>query len=282
MKLSEAWAAYAADKHFEFSQSTMGGYKIQIKNLLIRWLGDRLVDEITMVDLKQYLVAQKHLKVSSLAHRVRVLKSFFGWVRDEGYITVNPARKLKEPKQPKLIPKAIGEDDLEMIRESCTVPRERALIEFLYSTGCRIGEVYGLDHADIHWDTRSIIVYGKGSKEREVYFTRKAAIWLKRYVDERKDDNPALFVSERKYNGQPRRLSISQLRAVVKGVARRAKIKSRVSPHRMRHSYATHLLENGAPIEIIQSLMGHQKIETTKIYAQLSGPRRREMYQRYF
>ena len=162
------------------------------------------------------------------------------------------------------------------------MPRERALIEFLYSTGCRIGEVYGLDHTDLQWDTRSIIVYGKGSKEREVYFTRKAAIWLKRYVDERKDDNPALFVSERKYDGQPRRLSISQLRTVVKEVAKRAKIKSSVSPHRMRHSYATHLLENGAPIEIIQSLMGHQKIETTKIYAQLSGPRRREMYQRYF
>ena len=281
--LSEAWDLFEADKHFEYSKVTMAGYKIQIKNLLIRWLGDRPVDEITMTDLKQYLVAQKHLKASSLAHRVRVVKAFFGWIRDEGYIAVNPARKLKEPKQPKLIPKAIGEDDLEMIRESCTVPRERALIEFLYSTGCRIGEVVQLNRNAIDWETRSVVVFGKGSKEREIYFNIKCAIWLKRYLKSRKDADVALFVTERKYNGQPRRLSISQMRTVVKNVAGRAGLgEVNVYPHKLRHSYATHLLNNGAPLEGIQSLLGHAKLETTRIYADLSGPRRRDLYQKYF
>jgi integrase/recombinase XerD len=153
-----------------------------------------------------------------------------------------------------------------------------ALIEFLYTTGCRISEVYRLNRNDIDLDNRSCVVLGKGNKEREVYFNTKCFIWLKKYLEQRKDADEALFVTKR----APRRMGIDQLRRVVKRVAERSEIEVSVYPHRLRHSYATHLLNNRAPLEGIQTLLGHAKLETTKLYAHLSGPRRKEIYKRYF
>lgn len=161
----------------------------------------------------------------------------------------------------------------------CQNPLEHALVEFIFTTGCRIGEVYSLDRRDIDWETRSVIVQGKGDKEREVYFSIRAAIWLKKYLKSRKDDCQALFATERR---PYRRMSIAQMRYILKRVAARANLQASVYPHRLRHSYACHLLNNGAPLELIQTLLGHEKLETTRLYAALSGPRRRELYRRYF
>lgn len=117
-----------------------------------------------------------------------------------------------------------------------------------------------------------------GSKERECYFTVKTAIWLRKYLNTRKDAHPALFITERK---PYRRISKERIREIIKEIAKRAGIEERVSPHKLRHTYATHLLNNGAPLEVVQEFLGHAKIETTKIYCQLSGERRRELYRRY-
>jgi len=155
---------------------------------------------------------------------------------------------------------------------------EKALFEFMFSTGCRIGEIVSLDKNRINWSNRSAIVLGKGDKEREVYFNIRCEIWLKRYLDNRQDNDPAIFVTERK----PHRMSIAQMRYIVKRISDRAEISKVIHPHQLRHSYATHLLNNGAPLDVIQSLLGHQKSETTKIYAQLSGSLRQELYRKYF
>ncbi len=279
MRLSEAWSAYEADKRLlGYSPHTLKAYKLQ-SELLIRYIGDKELAEITFEDLKAYLAAQGHLKPASLGHRVRFLKSFFRWAHEEGIIDRNPAAKLREPKMGKRIPKPLPEEDLESIIAYCQSPLEHALVDFLFTTGCRIGEVHGLNRRDIDWETRSVIVRGKGDKEREVYFSVRAAIWLKKYLKSRKDDCPALFTTERR---PYRRLSIAQMRYILKRVADRAGIETSVYPHRMRHSYACHLLENGAPLELIQTLLGHEKLETTRLYTALSGPRRRELYRRYF
>lgn len=202
MLLSEAWQLYAEDKWMlGYSKHTMKAYKVQ-SNLLIRGIGDQSIEDITYPLLKQYLANQSHLKPASLGHRIRFIKSLFKWAQDEGYITANPAAKLREPKTGTRIPKALTEEDIELLREACITPREHALVEFLYTTGCRVGELAGI--------------------EGSVY------------------------------------------------------------PHKLRHSYACHLLNNGAPMELIQSLLGHEKMETTRLYTTLSGPRRRELYQRYF
>lgn len=154
---------------------------------------------------------------------------------------------------------------------------EKALFEFMFSTGCRIGEIVSLDRNSINWGSQSAIVRGKGDKEREVYFNIRCDIWLKKYLNCRKDNDPAI-VTERK----PHKISIAQMRYIIKRISNRARINKTIHPHQLRHSYATHLLNNGAPLEVIQSLLGHEKSETTRIYAQLSGRLRQEFYRKYF
>jgi integrase/recombinase XerD len=279
MLLSEAWQIYSADKQIEgFSPATLKGYKVQ-HNLLLRHFGDIDIRTITLPDLKTYLIEKGgHLKPSSLGMRIRFIRAFFRWVTDEGYCDSNPARKLKEPKLGQRVPKALSEEDTVMLQEGCKTPLEHALVEFMYTTGCRIGEVHRLNRNAIDWDNRSCIVLGKGDKEREVYFSIKCAVWLRKYLNRRKDNDMALFVTERK----PHRMSIAQIRYIVKRIARRSEVEANVYPHKLRHSFATHLLNNGAPMEGIQTLLGHTKIETTQLYTHLSGPRRKEIYQRYF
>jgi site-specific recombinase XerD len=154
-----------------------------------------------------------------------------------------------------------------------------ALLHLLYSTGCRVGEVHRLNIHDINWENCSAIVQGKGSKQREVYFTVECRVWLKRYLALRQDSNEALFITER---NPVRRLSIASIRSEVKKIANRGKVQANVYPHRFRHTYACHLLDNGAPIDFIQGMLGHEKASTTQIYAQLRGERRREFYKRFF
>lgn len=279
MIISEAWLLYEADKKLEgFSPHTLKSYKIQ-KDLLIRYLGDVFVSDVTYDDLKSYISNEMNrLKMSSVANRVRSLKALFRWIHDEGYTTRNPAAKLKEPKLGMRVPKSINEELIEELREACNIPLEHALIELFYSTGCRIGEVYRMKRNHIDWERKAIIVLGKGDKEREVYFSNKCAIWLKKYLNNRYDEDKALIVTER----APRRMEIAQIRYVIKRIAKRAEIKTNIYPHKLRHSYAMHLLDNGAPMELIQELLGHQKLDTTRIYAQLNGERRRELYKKHY
>lgn len=278
MLLSESWTLYEMDKRLmNYSKHTLKAYKLQVR-LLSQGLNDPDIKDITYEQLKFYLAAQGHLKPASLGHRIRFIQSFFRWAVDEGYLNKNQAAKLKEPKLGSRVPKFLTDEDIETLREACASPLEHALVEFLFTTGCRIGEIVTLDKSALNMQNSSVIVQGKGDKEREVYFNTKCRIWLKKYFEVRKDKDTALFVTER----APHRMSIAQVRYIIKRIASRAGIEVNVYPHRLRHSYATHLLDNGAPIEAIQQLMGHQKAETTQIYAQLSGERRRELYKRYF
>lgn len=285
MLLSEVWERYETDKRLEgYSEETLKSYHLQSR-LFIEHVGDMSIECVTYDMIKGYLAEHtKRLKPSSIAARMKYFKSVFRWAHEEGIITSNPAARLREPKMGKRIPKAMNEESIEMLRVACRIPLEHALIETFFTTGCRVGEIYRLNRNAISWEDRSMIVIGKGNKEREVYFTVKCAIWLKKYLNERKDNNVALFVTERKYkaNGnQPRRMSIAQLRYVIKRIAKRAGVED-VYPHKLRHSYATHLLNNDAPMEVIQSFLGHSKLETTRLYAELSGERRRQLYRKYF
>ncbi len=279
MLLSKTWELYESDKKIEgFSPQTLKAYHLQSK-LLIQYFNDVNIESLTTDRLKEYLAkSSEHLKPSSLAHRIRYIKSIFRWSHEEGHIPINPAAKIIEPKRGKRIPKFLTEREIEHLREACITPLEKALFEFMFSTGCRIGEIVSLDKNCINWSNRSAIVLGKGDKEREVYFNIRCEIWLKRYIDLRQDKDPAIFVTER----HPHRMSIGQMRYIIKRISSRAGIHKEIHPHQLRKSYATHLLNNGAPIDVIQSLLGHEKSETTRIYAQLSGSVRRELYRKYF
>ncbi|MBT2722660.1 tyrosine-type recombinase/integrase [Bacillus sp. ISL-46] len=197
MLLSKAWESYEADKRIEgFSSQTLKAYHLQAK-LLIRYFNDLNIGDITTIQLKEYFArSNENLKPSSLAHRIRFMKSFFRWLHEEGHILKNPAAKIKEPKVGKSILKFLTERELEHLREACNTAMEKAIFEFMFSTGCRIGEVVSLDKNCINWSNRSAIVRGKGDIEREIYFNIRCEIGLKRYLDNRQDKDPAIFVTE--------------------------------------------------------------------------------------
>jgi site-specific recombinase XerD len=280
MRLSLVWSHFEADKRIlGFSPHTLKGYGIQMQ-LLIRELGDMEAEQVTQLHLKDYLAkASGHLKNSSLGHRIRALRSIFRYAHEEGIIPLNPAYKLKEPKEDQRIPKFFIEEDVVNLKISCESPRDYALVEFLQTTGCRVGEIQKLNIQDINWENCSAVVNGKGSKQREIYFTTECKVWLKKYLDSRKDDCEALFVTEKR---PINRLGTATIRYTLKRIASRGKVQTNVYPHRYRHSFACRLMDNGAPMEFIQSMLGHTKISTTQIYAHLRGERRKELYKRYY
>ncbi|PLT29089.1 tyrosine-type recombinase/integrase [Peribacillus deserti] len=275
MLLTKAWENYEVDKRIEgYSPHTIKAYKVQLY-LLIKYFKDIDITTLTTEDLKQYLISNgDHLKPASLAHRIRFIKSLLRWAYEEGYLNHNPAAKIKEPKLGQRIPKFLSEQEIELLREVCYSPMENALFEFMFSTGCRIGELAMLNKEHIDWSSRSAIVRGKGDKEREVYFNTRSDIWLKRYLDDRQDQDSALFVTER----CPHRMSTAQIRYIIKRISKRAAFNKNIHPHQFRHSYATHLLNNGAPLEVIQTLLGHEKSETTRVYAHLIGKIRKDFF----
>ncbi|KAA0955462.1 tyrosine-type recombinase/integrase [Sporosarcina sp. ANT_H38] len=279
MLLSKAWSSFEADKQIQdFSPQTLKAYQLQSR-LLIGYFKDVEMESLDTNQLKEYhAVSVKHLKPASLAHRIRFIESFFHCSHEEGYLSKNPTSKIKEAKVGKRIPKYLTEREIEHLRESCHTPIEKAIFEFMFSTGCRIGEIVALEKNNINWTNQSAFVRGKGYKVRGFYFNIRCDIWLKQYIESRNDNNPAILVTVR----QPHKISVAQMRYIIKRISNRAEIIKEIHPHQLRHSYATHLLPNGAPLEVIQNLMGHEKSETTRIYAHLNGRIRKEYYQKYF
>ncbi len=270
-----------------YSLRTLYSYRRQLQHLTERLGSDTPVHEIRLEYLRAYLSGFTHLKTSSLANRVRVVKVFFKWLHEEEVIFRNPAVKLKEPRPPHRIPKALSIEEVELLRDACESLLEHALVEFFFATGCRVGEIYGLNHDKLDWTRRSAIVLGKGNKEREVYFGAKAALWLRRYLNGRGDLSPALFVTDRRRlqkdgNLSRQRMSISQMQRVFKRVAARCGLATRVTPRVLRHTLATLLLNQDAPIAAVQSILGHASPTTTQLYIHLSGESRQATYRRYF
>lgn len=285
MLLSEAWILYDKEKRFlGYSPVTLESYGLYHR-LLIREKGDIELKDLTYGVMKEYVYSlSARLKPSSLSIRTRHLRSFLNWAHEEGYVPTNEASKLKTPKIPLEPPKPLSMFEIETIRDACETTFERGFFEFLYATGCRIGEVRKLNKEDIDWRQRSVAVDGKGNKKRVVYFNLKCEIWLGKYLDERTDNQDSLFVTERAYksnDGQPRRISTDGFRWTLKRLAKRAGITKSIYPHNLRHSFAMNLLENGAPMEAIQEFLGHSNIEHTKVYAQLSTEMKRGIYDRY-
>jgi integrase/recombinase XerD len=278
-RISDVTKAYLQRRRTEgYSAATLAAYEHHLGSLS-RHLADPLVIDVCLEQLRGFLSSFAHLKSSSLGAKIRALRAFFRWAHEEGLTRGNPAARLKEPKQAQRVPKHLSVEELELLRDSCLTTFERALVEIFFATGARIGEVQGMNRSDVDWRESSILVLGKGSREREVYFGAKAAIWLRRYLSMRGDDDSALFVTKH----QPvRRSSIPTLRWHVNKVGRRAGLRDRVTPHVLRHTFATLMINQGAELIEVQSLLGHSKPETTLRYATLSGAARRRAYQRYF
>ena len=286
--LTTAICSYLEAKRLDgYSPRTLYSYRRQLQHLAVCLGNSTRVDQIRLEHLRAHLSGFTHLKTSSLANRVRVVKVFFKWLHEEEVLLRNPAVKLKEPRLPHRIPKALSVEEVELLRDACTSPLEHALVEFFFATGCRVGEVHGLNQDKLDWTRRSAIVLGKGNKEREVYFGAKASLWLRRSLNGREDSCPAFFVTDRRRarkdgNLSRQRISISQMQRIFKRVAARCGLATRVTPHVLRHTLATLLLNQDAPIAAVQSILGHASPTTTQLYIHLSGESRQMLYRRYF
>ena len=193
----------------------------------------------------------------------RILSSFFSWLEDEDFIVKSPVRRIHKVKTAKIIKETYTDEALELMRDNCSTVRDLAIIDLLASSGMRVGELVTLNREDINFNERECVVFGKGNKERLVYFDARTKIHLQNYLDERSDSNPALFVTLKEPH---ERLMIGGVETMLRELGRRLKL-NKVHPHKFRRTLATSAIDKGMPIEQVQQLLGHQKIDTTMHYA---------------
>lgn len=260
------------------SDGTLENYRRCI-TMMMQVINKRLQD-ITTNDLRYYLATyqeQRGIGLSYLETLRHYINSFFAWTQDEGYIQRNPARRLNRVKVPKKIKQPYSAEEREILR--CHAERERdlAIMEVLYSTAGRIGEVVALNRSDINFVGNDILLYGeKGKAERMVYLTDSAAYHLKKYLDSRTDDNPALFVSCRK---PYRRLSDAGVQAMLRKLG--AQVNIHTHPHKFRRTLLTDAGARGVPLQELQRYAGHAKPDTTMIYVSVKDENVRASFKRY-
>ena len=246
------------------SEKTLDYYQATLKKMLIGI--DKGIPEISTNDVRQYLSDFKEARGSSkvtIDNIRRIFSSFFSWLEEEDYIAKNPVRRIHRVRADCLVKEIISDESMEVLRDSCTEMRDLAMIDMLASTGMRVGELVRMNISDIDFQERQCVVFGKGNKERTVYFNARTKIHLGNYLQSRTDGNPALFVSLSKpFN----RLSISGVEKRLRLLGDRINI-AKVHPHKFRRTLATTAIDRGMPIEQVQKLLGHVKIDTTLHYA---------------
>jgi site-specific recombinase XerD len=258
------------------SELTLEGYKLEL-TMFANYINKAVV-QITTSDIRTFLAHNKTWMISTVDRKLSVLKSFFGWLVREEMLLRDPTAKIKAPKKPKRLPKALSIEELEIVRESCETLRERALMEAMYSTGCRLSEIMNMKKSDINMQEMSINVIGKGDKERIVYLSIKALHQLKKYLISRGDDCEYLFVTERK---PIRKMSDRNIERIIDKIEERANISTKLTPHTFRHTFATLAMENGADLADVQQLLGHEDPATSQIYAVVSEERKKQAHKRF-
>lgn len=246
------------------SERTIKYYKVTVEQLLGKII--RPIRRVTTEEMRKYLVDYQKINncgKTTVDNIRRNISSFFSWLEEEDYILKSPMRRIHKIRAEKLVKNVITDEDIEKLRDGCTCLRDVAMIDLLYSTGIRVGELVRLNRSDINFSERECVVFGKGDKERKVYFDAKSKVHLINYLNTRKDDNPALFVSLDKPND---RLKISGVEIRLRQLGRKLNL-DRVHTHKFRRSMATRAIDKGMPIEQVQKILGHSQIDTTMQYA---------------
>ena len=247
------------------AERTLARYRECLKTVLPSM--NKHIKDITTNDIRAHLVKMKLRGCSerTMNNDRLVLSSFFGFLMKEGEITANPVARIAKIKEPRKLKKPLTELQLETLKLNAGI-REKAIIEFLYSTGCRVAEMVGLDLSDVDLEKGEAVVLGKGKKYRTVFLTPKCVLYIKNYLSTRTDNEPPLFVGKQKPHG---RLNISSVGTLLRELGRKCGIE-KVHPHRFRRTCATMALHRGMPIDQVRLMLGHESIETTTIYAEES------------
>lgn len=260
---------------------TLKQYTREIHQML-DFLGKRLED-ITGMDLRYYYGVMREwrgIKMSTMQTRLHYLSSFWDFLLTEEMVRTNPVKKVGKLKVEKVIKKPFSAEEMEALREGCSNIRDRALVEFLYSTGVRVSELVALNVCDISMSRQELIVYGKGSKERKTYLTDSAKFYLRRYLKDREvleNSQEPLFITQ---DAPHDRLTVAGVQYMLRQLGRRVGV-ANVHPHRFRRTVATDLLSRGMPIEQVKEFLGHEKLDTTMIYCTVKEEQVRASHRKY-
>lgn len=260
------------------SVRTLQYYQVTVEHLLKNI--DIPIRKVTTDEIRTYLAEYQQRNNCSkvtVDNVRRNISSFFSWLEEEDYILKSPMRRIHKIKTKQPVKEIISDEMIEMLRDHCRCTRDLAMIDLLYSTGIRVGELVGLNISDIDFEERECIVYGKGDKERRVYFDAKAKLHLQNYISTRNDTNPALFVT---LDAPYERLKISGVEIRVRELGRRLNIE-KIHPHKFRRTMATRAIDKGMPIEQVQKILGHSQIGTTMQYAIVNQNNVKTSHRRY-
>lgn len=246
------------------SERTIQYYRTTVEKLLVNVATP--IRKITTEEIRHYLVNYQKMNNCSkvtVDNVRRNISSFFSWLEEEDYILKSPMRRIHKIKTKQQVKETISDEAIEQLRDHCNCLRDLAIIDLLYSTGIRVGELVNLNVSDVDFDARECVVFGKGDKERKVYFDAKSKIHLQEYLNSRKDNNPALFVT---LDAPHDRLKINGVEIRIRRLGRTLHME-RIHPHKFRRTMATRAIDKGMPIEQVQKLLGHSQIDTTMQYA---------------
>ncbi len=267
-----------------YSELTIKSYQLDLTDFF-EYIESKKINYLTITnhDVRGYLkyLDSCNLKNSTISRRISTLRTFYNYLVDENIVENNVFHNVKNPKLEKKLPNYLNYNEMEELLESIDIStteglKRRLLIEMFYSTGCRVSEMINVKISDIDFTNKTIRIMGKGSKERIVYFGDYASKYLDNYLSKVKCDK-YLFT-----NKKGEKLTINEVEQIVKDIMKHISIKTHVTPHTLRHTFATHLLNNGADIKTVQELLGHANLSTTGIYTHVSSDRLKDIYFKTF
>ena len=270
-------------KELNYSENTINSYKLDLDNFFLFVKKNKInYLKLTSEDIRNYLkyLDELMLKNTTISRKISALRSFYNYLLNQKLIDFNIFSNIRNPKLEKKLPNYLNYEELAKILDSIDTSSEdglknRLLIEMLYATGCRVSEIANIKIEDINFSNNSIRVIGKGNKERIVYFGEYARFYLNKYIEGHKRE----YLFDNKNN---EKLNIHEIEYMVKEIVKNLALKTHVTPHTLRHTFATHLLNNGADIKTVQELLGHSSLNTTGIYTHVSNARIKEIYLKTF
>lgn len=268
----------AAKKIEGCSDRTVAYYKVTVEHLLK--CIDTPIRKITTDEIRSYLAKYQEksgCSKTTVDNIRRNISSFFSWLEEEDYILKSPMKRIHKIKTVQPVKETISDELIERLRDACLCKRDLAMVDLLYSTGIRVGELVRLNIDDISFEERECVVFGKGDKERKVYFDAKAKLHLQDYLKERNDDNPALFVT---LDAPHQRLKISGVEIRIRRLGRSINAE-KIHPHKFRRTMATRAIDKGMPIEQVQKILGHSQIDTTMQYAMVNQSNVKNAHRKY-
>src|SRR5574344_106311 len=274
-----------------FSKHTAKAYCADSLSYLI-WLGNETCEGVNFQKVREYLhfMQKFNYKKTTIARKIASIRTFYKYLFREKKVETNPAENLISPKRPKSLPKFLTTDEVEQILSNINIDtpagyRNRAILELLWASGMRVSELSGLNFGNLNLENNEITVFGKGAKERIILITDRAKTYLQGYIDyarslvangyklETITDTTPVFINKTGY-----RLQTRMIRNVINDITEKIELPKKVTPHMLRHSFATHLIENGADLRVVQELLGHASISNTQIYTHISMQHMKEVY----